>query len=556
MVKFFRKLALSAILSVLPFSAWAEHLISVKVLDQKIVEGESFLISVSIKGKFNSYDLDTRPLAENFIMGDPEYKYDELSDSTSWTIPLLSHKSGSADIPSMLLGDNVSIPVSITVRPPTADSRAGELEQLIDTTTSTGSTIMGNETLIYRVRITKVPNMVISSVHAPRVSSGFVKLVDEREDESVSLSHPNPTIDRTYAVTFAGSGKATLYPPIVTGVYKRSRISGQRSKPGTIVVIDPEKAAKAASGEGVKFVHQAKPQIYTIKPIKGENVVVAENFKLREEWIPGAGKDSVVGVNTPITHKIIFSADNATSHSFPRLKSEGTVYYSAYEDKEEIKETYDPRTGKLHAELTIYQIYVPLKNMNLKFEPFNINAVSKKGDEYTMNVYSLTSPAFSVINEDNTSYTFKNQQQGRNILIAALAVIATMLLCCIAYLCYLYRLINIDPLINWFEKKKAKSEFIKKFDTKNPVKAYKQIISIAKILLGNNISGFEQLPNYEKYKDSLTGISEKLWNNSMIANAGEYDGSKFKKQLGKFCKELQNFSSNSNLRYNKKKPLI
>ena len=110
MMKNFARAALFliAVLMLAP-AALSANLIQLRVHEDKIFQSESFLLVVTAQGRFAIDDLDTRPLIEKeFIIGNIDSNYNIDRNETYWRIPILSHIAGSREIPSMLIGNNVT----------------------------------------------------------------------------------------------------------------------------------------------------------------------------------------------------------------------------------------------------------------------------------------------------------------------------------------------------------------------------------------------------------------------------------------------------------------
>ncbi len=537
-----RKIIFTLYLLVMSCStAWAEKLIQVEVKDEKLYEDTSFLLLVTAAGKFEKADLDPRPLTDSFTIGDIMYKYREYENSTIWGIPLITHSNGLITIPSILIKDNVSEPLSISVRKKQGRDPRPVLNNLINTEISNLSPFT-NETVILKTTVTKPHNVELSSfIIPPSVDeNGHIHLLHESRSERSTMGHTRTVITSIYAVSFKTPGTHTINPAIANGYYIESNgntVISNDNKDRTIKILDPSKGDRDA-GKRVRFVYQEKPlTIKAADALKGKsNVVVAEDFKIVETWNPE--KNSTLSVNTPIVHEITFSGTGISAQDLPPRIIEGTPQYKAYTDKEKITEHYDPETGILTSSRTFSQVFVPLRSMKLLFAPDEINWVHRTYDEGTkLSTFTLTSPSYEIVDDGEHQYDFTNRNLTKILLLIVMGLIILLITVCIIYLLYLENIIIFDRLINWNARRVACKKLIKNFDTKDVKNAYSQLIEFGQTYFGPGATCFEKFPNYEEFKIYLDDIAEKRWDHGKSFVDRNYDGTEFKKKLKKFCRK-------------------
>ncbi|MGN1357575.1 MAG: hypothetical protein ACI4VX_07865 [Succinivibrionaceae bacterium] len=518
-------------------SAYGANLIQTRIHDDKIFQGESFLFIITATGRFEQNDLDPRPLAKDFTLGETSFTYDANNDRSIWRIPMICRRDGIQMIPSFLIKDNVSTPFPITVRRAHSLSSRPEISNLVVTELKSRDFYV-NETILIKTVINKTPKIDISSINAPVLEgNGQIHLVHEDTKQKNTMGRSSTTITRIYAASFREPGVHRIYPVMVNGTYlqKDTNVTiSNHNQNNAIVVYDPARNQGAA--RKIRFVQQAEPFVINISPVKGQkNPLIASDLKIREKWEPE--KDATLGVNEPIAHEISFTAQGVSVADLPHPLVKDTPQYKAYNDRLQTWENYDPQTGILTSSLTIRQVYVPLKSMTLRFEPLEISWL-KRGTEgkASISIYRLTSPSYTIIGSGNESYDLRNTSLTQTLLMSALILIIFLIGLCVFYLLYLERIITFDYLKNRIARYRARRDLLKNFSTDNARKAYQQIMTYARICCGPNCNSFEKIPGYEKYRTYLDAISEALWNTDKTATGADYDGREFRKILSKFTK--------------------
>lgn len=553
MVTCIRTLLLLALLSMLSHVSWAENLLQLRVHEDKIFQDESFLLVVTAQGRFAIDDLDTRPLIEeNFIIGNIDSNYSIDKNETYWRIPLLSHTAGALQIPSMLVGNNVTAPLPIVIRNKGRFSNYPELNNLIRYEISGNANLYTNQTIIYSVIITKPANVEIANITAPFIKNGNIHLIHEEKQQPSKANHNMAISKKTYAVSFNEAGEFEIIQPIITGLYNTAlhNIPHALNNPvisntGTIVLTDPSKQRSYGEPKArtkLRFVQQNPNIKLTIEGFKDlQNLIVADNFKITEAWSPNTKQ---VVANTPITHELEFEAVGASIDNFPKITMKETPQFKVYEDKGYSSESYDPKTGVLKAKQIVRYIYIPLKKMNLHFDPIEINWMSINDLKTDLKIFNLKKIDYEILPMEKEQYDLANNYQNK-LLYIALGVLGFLLLLCIIYLLYLENIIKFNNLTNKLYNCKIKRNLIKKFDIKDPRTNYRLIINYAKSCIDPEINCFEKLPQYTSFKEELDLISYYMWKRSKH-NEVPYDGSEFRKKLKAFIKLGDQLKANIN----------
>ena len=521
-------------------TAWCEKLIQVNVQDERLYEDTSFLLVVTAAGRFDKWDLDVRPLTDSFTVGEIMHKYHDYENTTKWGIPLVTHNSGPLVIPSLLIKDNVSEPLNISVRKKQGREPRPALNNLIVTEISNPDPYT-NETIIVKTTVTKPHNVEFASrIIPPSVDQdGHIHLLHESKNERTTMGRSRTVETFVYAVSFKTPGTHVIIPAVANGSYTEegngNTVITNNNSEKTIKIHDPSKGDRG-NGKRIRFVYQEKPlTVKTVNAINGKNnVVVAEDFKIIENWQPE--KNSELPVNTPIIHEITFTGTGISAQDLPPRIIEGTPQYKAYTDREKISEHYDPETGVLTSSRTFTQVFVPLRPMKLIFAPEEINWVFRTYDEGTkLSTFTLTSPSYEIMDDGESNYDFSNSNITKVILLIVMGVIIVLIVICIIYLLYLENIITFERLTRWNTKRAACRNLIKNFDTKDVRTAYAQLIEFGQIYFGSNVTCFEKFPNYTEFKPYLDDIAQKRWDHEKSFVDLNYDGTEFKKRLKKFC---------------------
>ncbi len=522
-------------------AAWAENLIKADIhRGEKLYEDTSFELEISATGRFDSWDLDTRPLAaENFTIGEPRFEYREYQNVSLWTIPLLTHASGQMQIPRLLIRDNVTDPIPINVRRRNGREPRPELRGLIQTEIIRPAGFV-NETLLIRTVTTVHGGVELTSPPvSPAVDGdGQIHQLHESREQRSTMGHRYEVITTVHAASFRTPGTHRIIPASARGTYAPA--GAQQGNPtitnqgGTIRVTDPSKSRDG--GPQVPFVFQEKPiEITVTAPAGNAGAIAADDFKIRETWEPEKNAD--LKVNTPIVHEITFSGTGISAQDLPSRIIGGTPQYKAYTDKEQISEHYDPETGILESSRTFSQVFVPLRPMKLHFAPEEIRWISRnENNQATLSVFHLESPTYDISADGDEQYDFTARNTTRILLLTAMLLIIALIVFCVLYLLYLENIISIEPLTRWNVRRRARRELLRNFDVRDARNAYRQLIDFARICFGPNATCFEKFPNYQTFKPYLDEIAQKRWDHGKSCSNWEYDGSAFRKVLRKFCR--------------------
>lgn len=563
MMKNFARAALFliAVLMLAP-AALSANLIQLRVHEDKIFQSESFLLVVTAQGRFAIDDLDTRPLIEKeFIIGNIDSNYNIDRNETYWRIPILSHIAGSREIPSMLIGNNVTTPLPIIVRNKGRVSNHPELSNLIryEIKSSTDDKHYTNQTIIYTVTVTQPQSVEITNITAPYVKGGTIHLISEQKQAPTNRNHFIAVSTKTYAVSFSEPGNYEIEQPTITGKYDTSlkNVPHSLNNPvisnntGTIVLTDPSKQRSSQSANNgkrtkLRFVQQNPKIRLTIDGFENlKNLIVADDFKIKESWTP---KTKQIEANTPITHELEFEATGASVDNFPKITMRETPQFKVYEDKGYTSETYDPKTGILKSKQVIRYIYIPLKKMKLHFEPIQINWISANNLKTDLNVFNLKTIDYDVLPLNHEQYDLDSKYQNK-LLYIALFILIILLGLCILYLLYLENIIKFKYLGKLIYNSRIRKNLLKNFSTTDAKINYSLILDYAQNCISEKITCFEMMPQYEKFKDELDSISYFVWKKKKGSDES-YDGTEFKKKLKQFIKVKASELQPSKLRSN------
>ena len=116
----FTALLLSLLLNT---ALYAAPQVLTSVSDNTVVIGDTFILSIEIDDSDSDYQLDTRPLENDFTVFRPsksqrtEYINGSLTRQTNWTIRLQAKRIGDITIPALKIGPVSSEQIKLTVSP-------------------------------------------------------------------------------------------------------------------------------------------------------------------------------------------------------------------------------------------------------------------------------------------------------------------------------------------------------------------------------------------------------------------------------------------------------
>ena len=319
---------LLAVLAVcMPFVA-ADASVIASVDRGRIDLNESFTLKVTVDTAID-VEPDASALEEDFFVGSRSQLSNttivngQITRSRTWSYVLMAKRAGDLLIPPVIIGNEQSEAVPITVSPP-SNAAPGEADIFVVTEADFDESYVQAQILytvkVYRAVATRQPRLSepeISGVDALVEVAG-----EERSYESILNGKSYNVVERIYALFPQESGEVRISPArFEARVLRNGRISGRK-------------------------VFQSEPIVLNVKPIPPPPAghedaawLPAKSVTLREEW---SREPDSLPAGEPITRRVTISALGQLSTQIPVIDQEVSDSVKVYPDKPELRVSAEP----------------------------------------------------------------------------------------------------------------------------------------------------------------------------------------------------------------------
>ena len=345
----------------------------------RMYQQQSVLLTITADDKLDVSALDIRPLFKNFIVG--ELKFAELSRNgrffSQWQIPLLPLQAGQQQIPKLTVSGLYSQAITLQVlegAPPET------IPQVVDVSLDRLELWPG-QVALYRLKISQPAGIQIDSVTPPTQAAARIQQIgDDLIGNEIVGGKRSRTLIRTYAILLNQPGRYLLQSPVVQGQLLRA--SGNRP-----------------------FLQQGPQLSVQIEPLPHQQppTLISDNFTLEAHWQTA---NSSHKVGDPLLRLITIKAIGNTLDQLPAIELPAFSGVRSYADGQSQSEGL--QHGKLVAERTIRQAFIPQQPGKLTFPPITIrwwNSLSQRLEtaELTMPPVtieaSVTSPTMTQLSQ-------------------------------------------------------------------------------------------------------------------------------------------------------------
>lgn len=244
----------------------------------------------------------------------------KMRRSASWTVDLLAKREGTLTIPAIVIGNELSEPVTVNVRPAAAGpggSPAGDI--FLEVEVDTAKPYVQGQ-VIYTVRLLRAVQISNASLTEPRVTGADVvieRLGDDITYETQRGGRTLAVVERRYALFAQSSGQIVIEPLLFEGRVTRGRQSR----------FDP-----FARGNIVRV--RSEPVELEARPIpatfSGSVWLPAQQVFLIESW-PDNSQEFRVG--EPVTRTLILRANGLGSSQLPEIGAQVPDGIKQYPDQ-------------------------------------------------------------------------------------------------------------------------------------------------------------------------------------------------------------------------------
>jgi len=230
----------------------------------------------------------------------------QMRRSASWTVDLLAKREGVITIPALLVGNEFSEPVTVTVKPAATGpdgARAGDI--FLEVSVDTEQPYVQGQ-VIYTVRLLRAVQISNASLTEPKITGGDIVIERLGDDVAYETQRGDRTlavVERRYALFPQSSGKFVVDPLMFEGRATRDRRFS----------FDP-------FGRGNVVRIRSEPVAFEALPIppdfSGRVWLPAKQVFLIESW-PDDSQEFQAG--EPVTRTLTLRANGLGSSQLPEI---------------------------------------------------------------------------------------------------------------------------------------------------------------------------------------------------------------------------------------------
>lgn len=285
----------------------------------QISAGETFKLTLTINGEFNSETADTTALEKDFIivssMVAPQMTVinGAVSQRTEVNLMLAAKRSGKLIIPSISIGKYSSTPQTITVSAEATKSLERNKQlAFLDAEIDNKFPVVQSQ-VIYRIRLFYATNISRGTLSEPNVKNAIVMpLGDDKEYQKTINGTMYQVHERLFALFPQRSGTLTIEPIIFSGM-KSSNLNAQSFNQFLIDTQIPVRLVSPSVTLEVKPIPPTANQ---------QNWLPSKDLSIEETW---SFPHQSIQVGDPITRSIKIRAKGNTTSQLPKLNINSNV---------------------------------------------------------------------------------------------------------------------------------------------------------------------------------------------------------------------------------------
>jgi hypothetical protein len=310
------RLILSIILSICSACLWAE--IKVEVQPSSVMQDETFQLTLTQEGSNGAGVPDLSVLQNNFaILGTERHiSYSiingQSTSNSEWVITLKPLKSGVLTIPSIKMGADRSVPMTINVEVgnhPQTPANADVQDALLLETTVDTKTPFVNQQILYTIKLYNSKRLLDAQYQAPQVDQALVIPLGDAKRYQQTRNNINYVVEEQ---------KYAIYP----------------QKSGTLTIISPSFTALIYDLDPQRVKVQDKEHTIDVQPIpqkyQGKPWLPAEQVKLTEHY---ENTSQTMEQGDTLIRTVTLEGVSVPAQLLPELKFAEGDAYSVYPEK-------------------------------------------------------------------------------------------------------------------------------------------------------------------------------------------------------------------------------
>ncbi|EGT3626454.1 protein BatD [Morganella morganii] len=329
--------------------AFALSKIEASVDRNPVMEGEYFVLNISVDDEIDTGKLDTSALLKDFIVGRTSVSrstqimnFDAVKE-TRWQVLLAPKQQGQLTIPAFTIDGISSAPIPLKVVE--TGSQPAQMNNLfIDAKVSTDEAYVG-QLITYKVKLYLAVELQRGVLSAPVIEGAQIKQIGEDKDGSEIVDGRRyRVIERTYGIIPDLPGQVNIKGATFAG-----DVLVESQRRGGMFGFNESRPMQAGAPSLTVQVNPA-PTSFQGQWLVADLVVLKENF-------PEDIKEFTVG--SPITRTITLLASNADENSLPDIAQTLPNELKSYPEKPQ-RQTF-VRDAQIVFQYSITSAIVPSK---------------------------------------------------------------------------------------------------------------------------------------------------------------------------------------------------
>jgi len=315
--------------SLLGNNAYALSTVIASIDKNPAMINESILLTVTADDDISRNALDTTSLHDDFIVGQTSVSSQtsmvnfKTSRITKWQVTLIARKAGQFVIPALLIGNQQSEPIELTV---IAANKAKSNVQadIFVTSELSKDEVYVQQLLTLSIKLHFAVELKSGNLTEPSLTGATIEKVgQDKQSDSIINGKRYRIIEQTYAVTPEESGEFTLQAPLFSGEIlqaskrRSSFLSFAQTKPVSIL------------GDELKLSVLPIPANYP----SNTQWLPTDILTLHQEWQSGNNQFTV---GEPITRTITLTAAALSKAQLPELVMKSSPGMKIYPDQAEL----------------------------------------------------------------------------------------------------------------------------------------------------------------------------------------------------------------------------
>jgi len=351
-VSFLKMFIVLLVLSLLSVStlAWAQS-VKAYVDRNPVMADETVRLVVEAEGVSSGDAPDLQKLKENFELLGTSHSQQmsiingQTSSVTRWVTTLAPKRTGMLSIPAIQVGNDSSLPLSVTVNEPSQVIGANSQRDIfLEAEVDTHFPYVQAQVLL-TLRLVSAVSLQEGKLDDPEIEWGMVERVGEDASyETIREGRRYQVTERRYVITPQKAGAQIIPPVLLSG-----SVPDERSGGSTLDQFFNNRRRNQGGGpfsslfQTLRPIHIRSPKVsLTVKDmptdLKGNVWLPAKELTIKESW---SGDTENIQMSEPLTRTIVVYAKGLRGEQLPELPAPDYGSVKTYPDKAKTTTEFD-----------------------------------------------------------------------------------------------------------------------------------------------------------------------------------------------------------------------